>query len=66
MPEINEDQFQALAEIQTLSRTMKRCGSVRDPEFIAAQNALTMALNRLASLPTVRDRSEAAARGIIA
>jgi hypothetical protein len=64
MPEISEDQFQTLAEIQALSRTMKRCGSVREPEFAAAQNALTMALNRLASLPTIRDRAEPSGRGI--
>jgi hypothetical protein len=57
MPEITEDQFRVLAEIQNLGRVMKHCGSIHEPEFKAAQAALTMALNRLASLPTVRDRS---------
>jgi|GEM_PF-4070906 hypothetical protein len=64
MPEISDDQFLVLAEIQTLGRAMKRCSSVRDPEFQQAQAALTMALNRLASLPTVRDRSLRASGGI--
>jgi hypothetical protein len=57
MPEISDDQFRVLAEIQALGRVMKRCGSIHEPEFKAAQTALTMALNRLASLPTVSDRS---------
>jgi len=57
MPEISDDQFHTLAEIQNLGRIMKRCSSIHDPEFQQAQSALTMALNRLASLPTVRDRS---------
>ena len=57
MPEISDDQFHTLAEIQNLGRIMKRCSSIHDPEFQQAQTALTMALNRLASLPTVRDRS---------
>ena len=66
MPEISDDQFHALAEIQQLGRIMKQCSSVHDAEFQQAQTALTMALNRLASLPNVRDRSldGHAARGI--
>jgi hypothetical protein len=57
MPDISDDHFRALAEIQALGRIMKRCSSIHEPEFKQAQAALTMALNRLASLPTLRDRS---------
>lgn len=64
MPEITDDQFRVLAEIQDLARTMKLCGSVHEPAFQEAQAALTMALNRLASLSTVRDRSQLPSRGI--
>jgi hypothetical protein len=63
MPEISDDQFRALAEIQDLGRLMKRCSSIHEPEFKQAQTALTMALNRLASLPTVRDRSRLGTAG---
>jgi hypothetical protein len=58
MPEISDDQFRALAEIQALGRVMKGCSSIHEPAFQQAQTALTMALNRLSSLPTVRDRSQ--------
>ncbi len=65
MPEISDDQFRVLAEIQTLARVMKRCSSVQDPEFQRAQSALSMALNRLSRLPTLRDRSASGhSRGI--
>jgi hypothetical protein len=57
MPDISDDQFRALAEIQALGRVMKSCSSIHEAEFKQAQTALTMALNRLSSLPTVRDRS---------
>jgi hypothetical protein len=59
MPEISDDHFQVMAEIQGLARVMKRCSSMRDPAFQQAQNALSMALNRLSSLPTLRDRATA-------
>jgi hypothetical protein len=64
MPDISDDQFRLLAEIQHLGRVMKRCVSVHEPQFAEAQNALSMAINRLASLPTVRDRSIFDAYGI--
>jgi hypothetical protein len=64
MPDISDDHFHTLAEIQALGRIMKRCSTVNDPEFQRAQSALTMALNRLASLPTVRDRSIRHLRGV--
>jgi hypothetical protein len=57
MPDISDDQFRVLAEMQALGRIMKRCVSVHEPEFVEAQTALTMAINRLASLPTVSDRT---------
>lgn len=57
MPEISDDQFRLLAEIQHLARAMKQCSNIHEPEFQQAQAALTMALNRLSSLPTVRDRA---------
>jgi hypothetical protein len=61
MPEISDEHFRVMAEIQGLARVMKRCSSVHEAEFRQAQAALTMALNRLSSLPTLRDRS--ASRG---
>jgi hypothetical protein len=57
MPEISEDQFHVMVEIQDLARIMKRCSSIHEPAFQRAQAALTMALNRLSSLPTLRDRA---------
>ena len=57
MPEISDEQFQVTAEIQELARRMKRCSSIHDPEFQRIQAALTVALNRLSSLPTLRDRA---------
>ncbi len=57
MPEISDEHFQVMAEIQELARRMKRCSSTREPEFQKAQSALSMALNRLSSLPTLRDRA---------
>ncbi len=57
MPEIGEEEFRLLAEMQLLGRIMRRCGSVHDAEFERAQAALAKAINRLASLATLRDRS---------
>ncbi len=57
MPEISDEQFHVMAEIQELARRMKRCSNTREPAFQQAQSALSMALNRLSSLPTLRDRS---------
>jgi hypothetical protein len=62
--DIGEEPFQLLGEIQNLGRIMRRCASVHDPEFIAAQTALARAINRLASLPTLRDRSLPGGGGI--
>jgi len=65
MPEISDEQFQVMAEIQALTRRMKRCSNTKEPEFLQAQSALSMALNRLSSLPTLRDRAAAHRPGSI-
>jgi hypothetical protein len=65
MPEISDEQFQIVAEIQALTRRMKRCSNTREAEFQQAQSALSMALNRLSSLPTLRDRAAAHRPGSI-
>ncbi|HTH96261.1 MAG TPA: hypothetical protein VL574_02525 [Stellaceae bacterium] len=66
MPEITDDHFRLLVEMQNLGRIMKRCSNVREPDFTAAQSALALAINRLSSLPTVRDLSRDAPGSILA
>jgi hypothetical protein len=65
MPEVSDEQFHVMAEIQGLARMMKRCSSIHEPEFQQAQAALTMALNRLSALPTLRDRAGSSRPGSI-